>query len=197
VIKLIVALGNPGIQYRDSRHNIAWMLLEFLSFYPDLSWKNKFSGEIASFRIADEPRHFLRPLTFMNRSGRSVGQALQYLKADPAELLVIHDELELDFGFIGFKEGGGLGGHNGLRSVASVLGTRDFKRVRLGISRPPHDDITGYVLGAFSPEERDALPDFLEPAADLVADTLAEDQFEPMTLSHRKHPLLPTGPPDA
>lgn len=190
LIKLIAALGNPGIQYRDTRHNIGWMLLEFLPFYQELNWKNRFHGEIATFSLEGETRHVVRPLTYMNRSGRCVSRALDYFKVTPADMLVIHDELELAFGVIGFKEGGGLGGHNGLRSVTAAIGTRDFMRLRLGISRPDHDDITGYVLSPFAPPERDQLPDLLTDSADLLVNTLARDNFPEAAEKYGKYPLL-------
>ena len=192
MIKLITALGNPGYQYKDSRHNIAWLLLEFLPFYDELNWKNKFSGEYASFRIKDEIRYFLRPLTFMNLSGQSIIKAMDYLKIETDEVLIIHDELELEFGVMGFKEGGGLGGHNGLRSIATALNTNEFKRVRLGISRPPHDDITSYVLDNFSEKQRVFLEIFLDQASELVYESLIIKDFNTMIENYKKLQIIQT-----
>lgn len=188
-ISLVAVLGNPGAQYEKTRHNIAWQMVEYLSFFDDLNWKEKFKGEYTTASIDGRKVYFLAPLTYMNRSGESLLAMMQFFKIPMEEVLVVHDELELDFGVLGFKQGGGLAGHNGLRSITSVLGTRDFKRLRLGISRPSHSDITSYVLGNFSPDETAVLPTFLEGAADLLEKCLTED-FAVMAKQYRKEKLL-------
>ncbi len=165
MIKLMVALGNPDRQYLKTRHNIAWQFIEQLSFYGDLNWQNKFKGEYASKRMDSENIYFLKPLTYMNRSGESVQAAMHFFKIKAEEMLVIHDDLEMDFGEAGFKKGGGLAGHNGLRSIASSVGTKDFYRFRLGISRPKHGNVTAWVLGNFSEDESMQLYDYLNKAA--------------------------------
>lgn len=189
-ILLVAALGNIGNQYETTRHNIAWQLIEYLPFYNELNWQEKFNGLYATYTIDGEKVYFIKPQTFMNLSGRSVGPLMQFFKIDPARLLVIHDELELDFGVMGFKSGGGLAGHNGLRSVAQVLGTQDFQRMRMGIGRPAHPDITSYVLGNFSPDERIELPTYLEKSAGILAECLAAASFGNMLKKHRKTRLL-------
>lgn len=173
MIKLIAALGNPGPEYLSSRHNAAWQLVEYFSFFDQLNWQEKFKGSIANFRNGSEKIHILLPKTFMNRSGSSIAAAAGFFKIEPEEILVVHDELELGFGIIGFKYGGGLGGHNGLRSITSSLGTKDFCRFRIGISRPPHNDITSYVLGKFSREEQKELPFLFSESASVL-----EENFE-------------------
>ncbi len=189
MIKLVAALGNMGMEYADTRHNIAWMLLEHLSFADNLHWLRKFNGHYA-YKIFDgEKVYFLKPETFMNRSGQSVLPLMKFFKIELEEILVVHDDLELPFGTLGFKEGGGLGGHNGLRSVSEVLGTRDYKRLRLGISRPSHSDITSYVLGPFDRDERAVLPTFLEEAAILLEKSL-EDEFDSIARTYRKKKIL-------
>lgn len=190
-IRVVVALGNFGAKYALTRHNIAWQMMEFLSFYHELDWQEKFRGVYATYLETQrmEKIYFLKPMTYMNLSGRSLGDLMRFFQVEPEEVLVIHDELELDFGMIGFKRGGGLGGHNGLRSVTENLGTRDFNRLRLGISRPPHRDITSYVLGPFSQEERILLPTFLEESARLLEECL-ERGFDALEKSHRKQMLL-------
>jgi len=188
-ISLVAVLGNPGTQYETTRHNIAWQMVEYLSFFDDLDWKEKFKGEYASVSIDGDKVYFLAPQTYMNRSGDSLLPMMQFFKIPMEEILVVHDELELDFGVLGFKQGGGLAGHNGLRSIASVLGTRDFKRLRLGISRPSHSDITSYVLGKFSMDERAVLPTFLEGAANLLEKCLSED-FVVMARQYRKEKII-------
>jgi peptidyl-tRNA hydrolase, PTH1 family len=188
-ITLVMALGNPGAQYAATRHNIAWQMIEKLSFFDELDWLQKFKGEYSSMVIAGRKVYFLAPLTYMNLSGQSLLPMMQFFKIPMEEVLVIHDELELDFGVLSFKQGGGLAGHNGLRSIADVLGTRDFKRMRLGISRPTHPDITSYVLGNFSPGEQAILPTYLEEAAKVLEICLTEG-FDSMLKKYRKQNLL-------
>ena len=190
-IRLVVALGNHGAKYARTRHNIAWQAVEMLSFFNELDWKEKFKGVYADYRMpgAYDKVFFLEPWTYMNLSGQSLVAAMQFFKIDIEEILVVHDELELGFGTVGFKNGGGLGGHNGLRSVASSLGTRDFKRFRLGISRPAHRDISSYVLSNFSQEEEPLMATYLENAADLLEKCLA-DGFDGLEKSHRKKKVV-------
>lgn len=189
--KLVAALGNPGPQYAFTRHNIAWQILEYLSFFAELDWQHKFRGEYAVYSLAGDKIFFLKPLTYMNLSGRSVVDIFDFYKFSLEDLLVVHDDLELGFGVIGFKQGGGLAGHNGLRSIASCLGTRDFNRFRLGISRPSHPDITSYVLGPFSEDEEALLPTYLEEAAKFLEQFLAGD-FAAVGEEFKKRQLLPT-----
>lgn len=174
-IKLVAALGNPGRQYSKTRHNVAWQMAEYLSFFQELRWQEKFHASYALYERMGDRIHFIEPQTYMNRSGVSVQEVMRFFRITPDQLLVIHDELELGFGMAGFKWGGGLAGHNGLRSIAEMTGTRDFTRFRLGISRPVHPDITGYVLGNFTPEEQAVLPSFFIKAAVLLEEALNAD----------------------
>jgi len=189
MIKLVAALGNMGMEYADTRHNVAWMLLEHLSFADELHWQRKFNGHYAHITMDGEKVYFLKPETYMNRSGQSVLPLMQFFKIQLDEILVVHDDLELPFGTLGFKDGGGLGGHNGLRSVSGVLGSQNYKRLRLGISRPSHGDITSYVLGPFDRDEQAVLPTFLEEAAVLLEKSLEED-FDTMEKTYRKKKIL-------
>ena len=189
MIKLIAALGNPGPEYLSSRHNAAWQLIEHLSFFEELKWQEKFNGTMADFRNGDEKIHIILPKTFMNKSGSSIAAAANFYKITPEEILVIHDDLELNFGIVGFKYGGGLGGHNGLRSITSSLGTRDFNRFRIGISRPDHKDITSYVLGKFNKEEQADLPFLLSESASILELNFELD-FKELDLKHRKIKII-------
>ena len=189
MIKLIVALGNPEQKYTTTRHNIAWQLLEYLSFFNSLSWQSKFKGEFATYSVGGEKIFFLKPQTYMNLSGESVQPFAHFFKIKFDEILVIHDDIELDFGVIGFKTGGGLAGHNGLRSIANSLGTRDFKRMRLGISRPSHGTVEAFVLSNFSDDEKTVLPIYLGKAAKLLEQCLNED-FNIVENKFRKENLL-------
>lgn len=189
MIKLIVALGNPGQKYAFTRHSIAWQLLEHLSFFNSLSWQTKFKGEYSTQSIGGEKIFFLKPQTYMNLSGESVQPFAHFFKIKFDEILVIHDDIELDFGVIGFKTGGGLAGHNGLRSVANSLGTRDFKRMRLGISRPSHGEVEAYVLSNFSDDEKMVLPIYLGKAAQILEQCFLEN-FDLVEKKHKKEMLL-------
>jgi PTH1 family peptidyl-tRNA hydrolase len=159
MIKLIVFLGNPGKQYTKTRHNVGWQILSYK--YPNPSFQKKFNGEIANERAIK----ILKPLTFMNESGRSVGAASSYYNLDPSEILVVHDDLELNYGEVKVQKGGGLKGHNGLKSIKSHLNDNNFYRLRFGIGRPQHGNVSSFVLSSFSKDEAIALPIFLEVAS--------------------------------
>lgn len=159
MIKLIVFLGNPGKQYSKTRHNIGWQILAYK--YPSPSFQKKFNGEIAIERTIK----LIKPLTFMNESGRCVGAAVSYYNLEPSEILVVHDDLELPYGEIKVQKGGGLKGHNGLKSIKSYLDDNNFYRLRFGIGRPQHGNVSSFVLSSFSKDESIALPIFLEKAS--------------------------------
>ena len=138
MIRLYAFLGNHGREYRNNRHNVGWLFLESLPFYGELRWERKFRGRFATRESPAGRIYILMPETFMNLSGDSAAELMRFYQILPEELLAIHDELELPFGVFGFKQGGGLGGHNGLRSLEARLGTRDYCRLRFGIGRPEH-----------------------------------------------------------
>lgn len=163
-IKLVVGLGNPGIKYELTRHNIGWLVIDQLSFFNQLNWQEKFKGEYAK----NGDVFFLKPQTFMNLSGESVQPLMHFFKIQPSELLVLHDEIDLPYGQIGFKQGGGLAGHNGLKSIAEQLGTKDFKRLRIGVSRPEYGEVSSWVLGKFGPDEEAFLDQFLKGSAEAL-----------------------------
>ncbi|MBN2411245.1 aminoacyl-tRNA hydrolase [candidate division KSB1 bacterium] len=163
MIKVVTFLGNPGEEFAQTRHNISWMMADCCEPLKNLAWLKKFKGVYAVQIYNGEKIYFLKPHEFMNKSGESVQYLLHFFKIKPENLLIVHDDIELDFGWIALKKGGGLGGHNGLRSIAQRLGTHDFYRLRLGISKPDEDDeLTPYVLGKFNPEEKEQLLDFLQ-----------------------------------
>ncbi len=159
MIELIVFLGNPGPQYARNRHNIAWLFAEKLSFLQNAPWKRRFQGLFAPLRLpepspAELPALYgLAPHTFMNLSGKSVREAASFYKIPAEKILIVHDELELPQGTVSFKFGGGLGGHKGLRSMRDSFGTIEFWRLRIGIGRPNHPDISSYVLSNLSEDE--------------------------------------------
>jgi peptidyl-tRNA hydrolase, PTH1 family len=153
---LVVGLGNPGREYARNRHNVGHMVVDELARRHDGSWRSKFSGQLAEIRLDGHKLALLKPETFMNESGQSVGAAMRFFKLDPDAVLIIHDEGDLDRGRLQLRLGGGLGGHNGLRSIASHLKTNDFLRLRVGVGRPGRGDprpLADYVLADFEPHD--------------------------------------------
>ena len=166
---LVAGLGNPGRDYARNRHNAGYLVVDELARRHSGSWKSKFSGLLAEIKVGDEKLVLLKPETYMNESGRSVGAAARFFKVEPEDVLVVHDEGDFDLGRLEVKHGGGLAGHNGLRSIAQELGTQDFTRLRIGVGRPERGDprsLADYVLADFEPhDDADAL---IERAADAV-----------------------------
>lgn len=155
-------LGNPGPQYRNTRHNAGFMFCDSLSL-PE-TWQTKFNG----LYIKKGDTVFLKPQTFMNESGNSVQKAAKYFGIDSTDILVVHDDIEQEFGSVKIQRAGGMAGHNGLRSVKQNLSTDDFWRLRIGIGRPQHGDVASFVLGHFSELEEKMLEDTFVRAADLM-----------------------------
>jgi peptidyl-tRNA hydrolase, PTH1 family len=153
---LVVGLGNPGREYASHRHNVGWMVVEELARRHAATWKGKFNGQLAELRLDGHRVALLKPETFMNDSGRSVGAAARFFKLEPDAILVVHDEIDLERGRLQARLGGGLAGHNGLRSVAAHLKTPDFLRLRVGVGRPGRGDPrkpADYVLSNFDAED--------------------------------------------
>jgi peptidyl-tRNA hydrolase, PTH1 family len=176
---LVVGLGNPGREYAGHRHNVGFMVVDELAKRTGASFRSKFSGDLAETRVDGVRVALLKPQTFMNESGRAVAAAARFFKVDPDALLVIHDEGDFDLGRLQVREGGGLAGHNGLRSIARALGTQDFLRVRVGVGRPERGDrrpLADYVLSNFEPHD-DAVS-VVARAADAV-ETVAREGVEP------------------
>jgi PTH1 family peptidyl-tRNA hydrolase len=175
---LVVGLGNPGREYERTRHNAGWLALDELARRHGGSWRSKFSGSLAELRLGDRRVALLKPETYMNDSGRSVGAAVRFFKVEAERLLVVHDDVDLDAGRLQARAGGGLAGHNGLRSLAQHLGSQDLLRLRIGVGRPGRGDprpVADWVLSPFSPEEdAEAL---IGRAADAV-ETIASDGLE-------------------
>jgi peptidyl-tRNA hydrolase, PTH1 family len=152
---LVVGLGNPGREYRDTRHNIGFKVAEELARRHDAGFRSKFSGLVADVRIEGRRVALLEPQTFMNDSGRSVAAAARFYKVPFPSLLVVHDEVDLAVGRLQIRLGGGLAGHNGLRSIVRQLGSPDFLRLRIGVGRPERGDprpVADFVLSPFEPD---------------------------------------------
>jgi len=173
--KLLVGLGNPGSKYEATRHNIGFMALDRLaSRYGMRVDAKKFKGEIATGTIAGHSVVLLKPQTFMNLSGESVQRAAAFYDVPVEEIVVCHDELDLDAGLVRLKSGGGHGGHNGLRDIIQKMSSKEFARVRMGIGRPPgNGEVTGWVLGPFGKGEGDLRDEMIEQACDAVEEILA------------------------
>ncbi|MBR1537297.1 MAG: aminoacyl-tRNA hydrolase [Treponema sp.] len=193
MIKLVAFLGNYGEEYKNTRHNVAWQFASQLPFYNKFYFQNKFKGDYAAVETrvlaewmaetkvyttkdggvpkvaedAPEKIYFLKPLTYMNLSGEAIGELAHFYKINPDEILVVHDELELPIGTVSLKWSGGLGGHNGLRSTKASLGTADFWRLRLGISKPANINIADYVLSSFTSDEKIILAQEFGPTSEM------------------------------
>ena len=166
---LVIGLGNPGERYAATRHNAGAMVIDEVTQRLGTKLKSHRSGcLVAEGLLCGEKLVAARPTSYMNESGRPVRQLAAFYKTPPGKVIVVHDELDIPFGDIRVKEGGGTAGHNGLKSVASHLGTKDFPRIRFGIGRPRGGDAVDYVLQRFSGSERKDLPDLLTRAVDVV-----------------------------
>ena len=190
MFELAVFLGNPGSRYARTRHNIAMRMAEAFADRRGEQFQQKFQGRLATIRgAAGSPGApagdsrapgkllVLLPETYMNRSGESAGACARYHSIGPRDVLVAHDEVELPFGTLELRRGGGLAGHNGLRSIAQHLSSKDFARLRIGIGRPRHGDVSSHVLGSFSPDEEARL-DELERGVEEIIERLTAESFE-------------------
>ncbi len=152
---LVAGLGNPGREYENTRHNVGWLVVDELAGRLRGSFRSKFSGRVAEVRSDERRLALLKPETYMNESGRSIGAAVRFFRVPPPHLLVVHDDVDLEPARLQARLGGGLAGHNGLRSISDALGTRDFMRLRVGVGRPGRGDprsVSDYVLSPFEPE---------------------------------------------
>jgi len=181
-LKLVAGLGNPGSKYAATRHNVGFMVAEELAVRSGISLKRSgYQGIYGVGRAAGAETTILLPQTFMNLSGASVAAACKSLGVEPGDLIVIHDDIDLPFGALKIKFGGGHGGHNGIRSICSVLGRGDFVRVRVGVGRPPvGGDVAGYVLGPFGAAERGQLANAVTNSAVAVETILARGVSQAM-----------------
>lgn len=164
---LIVGLGNPGPKYAATRHNLGFMTMDEISRrHPPQTERRRFEAVIREFPLGDERKALACPLTMMNNSGYAVSQVMRWYRLRPADVLVVYDELDLAFGRIRIRPGGGPGGHNGVRSIIDQLGTSEFPRLRIGVGRPTSGSTVSYVLSRFRREEQERVPEIVELAAD-------------------------------
>ena len=172
---LVAGLGNPGPEHARDRHNVGWMVVDELARRHAGSFKGKFRGRLADVRLEDAKLALLKPETYMNESGASIQSAAAFYKLAPASVLVVHDDVDLEVGRLQARLGGGLAGHNGLRSIAQRLGSQDFLRMRIGVGRPGRGDprpVADYLLSGFAAE--DDAEAIVARAADAVECVVAE-----------------------
>ena len=218
MIQLVAFLGNFGKEYENTRHNTAWLFEESLPFSSRISWSAKYKSDFCSADFSDfvewlkstsliktkedgstspavpkdAPKkiYFMKPLTYMNLSGEAVAEAAHFFKIPPSDILIVHDEIELPLGTVSLKWSGGLGGHNGLRSLKASLGTADFWRLRFGVGKPANGDIANYVLGSFSQDEKIMLSQIFDQTHSLFASLFLSKDPERFISEWRKKKLV-------
>jgi PTH1 family peptidyl-tRNA hydrolase len=189
-MRLIVGLGNPGARYENTRHNVGFMVLDrWLSGHPTAQWREQYGGLTADLSVDGTRLLLLKPLTFMNRSGQSVRKAAQFFKIPPSDVVIVHDEVDLAFGEVRLKRGGGEAGHNGLKSVTSDLGTQDYVRLRCGVGRPPPEfrgDTADFVLQAPSPADQPQLEALISKAVEALEMVIRVGLDQAMNSTNRR-----------
>lgn len=171
---IIVGLGNPGAEYSSTHHNIGFMALDKVAAFYGATFKKstRFNGEVANVRVNDKKVYLLKPLTYMNNSGESVGKLSRHYKIDSKDILVIHDDMDLPLGKIRIRKNGSSGGHNGIKSIIAHLGSEEFNRIRFGIDHASgsHDDVIDYVLAPFTKREHETIDPILENFPTIIDD---------------------------
>jgi len=185
---LIVGLGNPGQQYRGTRHNVGFMMLDYLAGKINLTFADsRWKALVAKATLWDESVVLLKPETYMNLSGTAVAQAAHFYKIPPAHIIIIHDDLDMEFGRIKLVSGGGDGGHKGIRSIIEQLGTKDFPRLKIGIGRPPVPVLPEkYVLGKFDSAEKERIEQKLSVVLEGIRIFLQQGIAAAMSLVNQK-----------
>lgn len=186
-MKIIAGLGNPGTEYAQTKHNVGFMLVDALAEHLNApAWKEDFFSAITEVRIGGEKVFLVKPLTYMNNSGEALGPMLSYYKVDVDDLVVVHDDMDIPAGTVRIRKKGGSGGHNGIKSILTHVGSEDFARVRIGIGRPPAGwTVINHVLAPFSSEDAPkirAAIDYLLPAAECIVTDgvdLAMNKYNP------------------
>lgn len=189
-MKLIVGLGNPGFEYENTRHNIGFMVLDNYLKENPAAWQKKFNGLYQTLTIQGKKVYFLKPQTYMNLSGSSIQEFVHYFKINLADILVIHDDLDLKIGRFRLKTNSSAGGHNGIKSIINSLGTENFARLKIGISKIDNIDTKDYVLGKFKPDELTILENLYPTINDLINDFLTNDLSTLMNKYNKKQVLL-------
>ena len=179
---LIVGLGNPGKEYEKTRHNAGFIAMDFFANKKAVGYSEKFGGLFNKIRVGDNEVFILKPLTYMNNSGQSVIQVVNFYKISPSDVVVMHDDMDIPVGEVKYRTKGSAGGHNGLKSIIAHLGTQEFKRVKIGVSKPSEMTVIDHVLGKFSKEERKLIDDAVETNVyrflDLYTQSNEKDAFD-------------------
>lgn len=186
-LKLIVGLGNPGARYASTRHNAGFWFVDRLAMQQrcDLARQARLYGYLGRLSVDGVDCRLLKPDTYMNESGRAVRAVLDYFRIQPQEALIVHDEIDLEPGVVRLKQGGGHGGHNGLRDIVQVLGNGDFPRLRIGVGHPGHkDDVIDYVLRKAGADEQELIDDAISRALDVMPLVLSGEMEKAMTALH-------------
>lgn len=178
-MKMIVGLGNPGKQYETTRHNVGFMAIDQVASDHQLNWSldTKFQAKVATAIINGEKVVFVKPMTYMNESGRAVEAIRHYYKVDPADILILYDDLDLPIGKLRLRQSGSAGGHNGIKSIIAQLGKQNFKRLRIGIDRPKQQSVVDYVLGKVTDDEKEKLDAAFTRAQEAVEKWIQQDDF--------------------
>lgn len=184
MIKIVVGLGNPDEKYTDTRHNIGFMVVDKLAEELGVTFADKFHGRFGVCDAFDERVFFLKPMTYMNLSGKSVGGLAGFYKIATEDIFVIHDEMNLDFNTLRIRHGGSAGGHNGLSSIIESVGGNNFPRLKMGIGKGDGDSIS-HVLGKFTPDEKKLLPEFLLRGKDSALSVLRQGLINSMNVYNR------------
>lgn len=216
MIELIAFLGNYGREYENTRHNTAWLFEQSLPFSSKLNYSTKYKSDFCTVDYdlfatwlkdanlikqrdngtlpipEDHPKklYFMKPMTYMNLSGDAIGEAAHFFKIPPENILIIHDEIELPLGTVSLKWSGGLGGHNGLRSAKTVLGTADFWRLRFGVGKPEHGSVADFVLGNFTQDEKIILSQVFPQTAELLSKVLTSKDLSRILSQWTKKKLM-------
>ena len=179
---LIVGLGNPGREYEKTRHNAGFIAMDFFANKKAIGYVEKFGGLFNKIRVGDNEVFLLKPLTYMNNSGQSVIQVVNFYKINPSDVVVMHDDMDIPVGDVRYKTKGSAGGHNGIKSIIQHLGTQEFKRVKIGVSKPVEMNVVDYVLGKFSKEDRKLIDNVIETNVyrflDLYTQNSEKDAFD-------------------
>ena len=192
--QVVAGLGNPGVKYAETRHNIGFMVVELIARKAEANWSSIPNSKVAYASLGGKRLLLVKPETYMNRSGTALREIIAEGRFSLSQLIVVHDDLDLPFGALKIRTGGGHGGHNGIRSLIEELGGGDFVRIKCGISRPPEGvETADHVLGPFSEDEAATLSEFVERAANAVEVILEHGTTEAMQRFHKK-PEKPTQP---
>lgn len=191
---LLVGLGNPGREYAHNRHNVGFMVVErfvdrHLTPGIGMSWREKFHAKTTAVRVGGDRVVALLPQTYMNRSGKSVVAAVQFHRVAPEQIIVVHDEIDFPFGRVAIKQGGGHGGHNGLRDIIALTGSRDFVRIRVGVGRPVKGgDVSKWVLDDFDDIDGAQLPDVVDTSQRAVTAVITDGVRPAMNSINQQSP---------